>query len=1084
MTQRVTIFFLLFLALCLVATAPAQTTFGTITGTITDVTGAVIPSAPVTVTNEETGVARRAMSAASGVYTIVDLQPGSYKLAVEAKGFVSAERSGLVLFANRVLNIDLQLNVGASATQISVSGDAPLVNTETATTTFTKVASHLESMPILARQAHGNLQPAIYNPGANVNGSANIYANGIRQLDAYMSNDGIVEMADPVGIGGGQIGPDIDAVAQISYILANSPAEFKSPVNFTTISKSGTNQFHGSAFYEINNTIMNARNFFAASVPVHVYNDWVLAFGGPIRRNKTFFFADFDDESNHGQGIVTANTPLAAWRNGVFPTAVKDPTTGQNFPNNTIPAARISPVAQKSQEYFFPLANFGPPTLQAGNWRSVNPTIGVTKTMDGRIDHNISERDSLFGRFSYKRVNAQSSSNFMPPLGTGHQQRDSGTSVLSWTHTFSPNLINEARTGYARNSNRTNPNLVGSDILSQLGISGITTQGAKGLPFINITGITGTNQPTGGEALDTDFQWTDNVSWTRGAHAMKFGIDVIRDQIGGGTLSNIYGTYNFTTAFTGVAYADFLLGLPQTTGSSIPTPNQYLRGTMWSAYAQDQWKVSPRLTLTYGLRYELAGPYHDKFGRIFSFDPKNGSLVLPASGIPNVNPLYPRNIAIESATQAGYPEDSLVRFPKHNFYPRVGAAYKLTADGKAAIRAGYGIYGNTIYGSLAQALVGGPFAGSQTLTNVITNGNPLLTFANPFPSTVAGRAATLQNVTGIYPNIRTPYTQQWNVTIEKQLGPFAFSAAYIGTHSVQILYPRNLNQPVPSTSPFKGFLYQGLNTITWVDNGGSASYNSLQLSAAKTVGKSLTFTLGYTLAKDLTDQLDNAGFAGQMIQNAYDRRIERGNNTYVPRQRFFSDTAWSLPVGAGRPFLSHLPHYAEAIIGGWRLSTIVTLQTGQWFTPRFQGTDPSNTNNIGGRADVISGVSVIPAGGQTIANWINLGAFAVPGCPASNPVCNNPANVGRFGNAGNTILQGPHMRNLDLALMKDFRLRERFILQLDGNFGNIFNHANFGNPSANISSPATGAVITSTLGNYLQGSPPARAIYVMLRLKF
>ena len=221
-----------------------------------------------------------------------------------------------------------------------------------------------------------------------------------------------------------------------------------------------------------------------------------------------------------------------------------------------------------------------------------------------------------------------------------------------------------------------------------------------------------------------------------------------------------------------------------------------------------------------------------------------------------------------------------------------------------------------------------------------------------------------------------------------------------------------------------------------------------------------------------------------MIQNAYDRRIERGNNTYVPRQRFFSDVAWSLPIGIGRPFLSHLPRYADAVIGGWRLATIVTLQTGQWFTPRFQGFDPSNTNNIGGRPDVVAGVSPIPASGQSISNWINLGAFSVPGCPASNPVCTNPANVGRFGNAGNAILQGPHMRNLDVALMKEFRLRERLILQLDGNFGNVFNHANFGNPSANISSPATGATITSTLGNYLQGSPAARAIYVMLRLRF
>jgi hypothetical protein len=230
--------------------------------------------------------------------------------------------------------------------------------------------------------------------------------------------------------------------------------------------------------------------------------------------------------------------------------------------------------------------------------------------------------------------------------------------------------------------------------------------------------------------------------------------------------------------------------------------------------------------------------------------------------------------------------------------------------------------------------------------------------------------------------------------------------------------------------------------------------------------------------------LDSGGFAGQIIQNAYDRTVERGNNTYNPRKRFFTDVSWLLPVGAGQRFFSHMPKVADTILGGWRLSAIVTMQTGQFFTPKFAAIDPSNTNNPGGRPDVIPGVSVIPAGGQDISNWVNLAAFAIPGCPAATPVCNNPANVGRFGNAGNTILVGPPMRNLDLAVLKDFRIRERVVLQFDGNFGNIFNHPNFGNPTANISTPATGSTITATLGNYLQGSPAARAIYFMLRLKF
>jgi hypothetical protein len=936
---------------------------------------------------------------------------------------------------------------------------------------------------VLGRQSHGDLGWAVYNPGTGVNNSASIFANGVRQLDSYMSTEGIVEMADPDGVGGGQIGPDLDSVAEITYTLANSAAEFKTPVNYTIVTKSGTNQFHGGAFYEYNGGIMNARTFFAASVPFRVYNDYVLSLGGPIRRNKTFFFVDFDSENSHGEQVVTANTPLVAWRTGNFgSTNIKNPLTGVAFPNNQIPSSLINPIALAAQNYFYPAANFGAATLQSGNWRGIHKTIGTPKAFDGRVDQNFGEHDAVFGRSTYRPVASLTGSAFMPPLGTGVQNRNSSTAIISWTHTFSPGLINEARGGFARNYNRYYPDLIGSDILSQIGITSIGTKGIHGLPYFTITGLTGTNQSSDGLSLDTDFQVTDNVSWVRGPHAMKFGIDVIRDLIGGYTVPNIYGTYNFTGAYSGAAYADFLLGLPQTTGLSIPTPNQYQRGVMWAVYAQDQWKVTPRLTLNYGLRWEAPGPYYDKYGRIFSFDPRNGSLVLPNNGLSSVNPYYPNNIPVESATQAGYPDNTLLQSHKLNFYPRFGAAYKLTSDGKTAIRVGYGIYGNTMYGSIAQSLVGGPFSGSETITNAITNGVPLVTLNNPFAAT--GKGAALQNVTGINPNITIPYTEQWNITLERQVGSIGLSLAYIGSHSVGLLYPRNLNQPLPSLAKFSGFLYPGLNTITWVENGGGESYNGLQLAASKTLGNGVTFTTGYTWAHDMTDQLDSGNFDGQLLQNAYDRHVERANNTYTVRQRLFGVAVWALPVGSGRQFLNHMPRVANAVLGGWRLSTTVTLQTGQFFTPSFSGSDPSNTNHLGGRPDAIPGVSTTPSGGQSIANWVNLGAFAIPGCPLSTPLCSSPANVGRFGTAGNNILTGPPMRNVDFALFKDFHPIERILLEFEVQATDAFNHTNFGNPSANISSPATGSVITSTLTNYLQGSGAARAVYAMLRVKF
>jgi hypothetical protein len=985
-----------------------------------------------------------------------------------------------------VINVDAQLTVGSSSTRVKVEAAAPVINTETSATSFVKTANEIADTPLLMRQSHGNLGFAVYNPGANIGSSAEIMANGIRTLDGYSSTDGIVEMADPDGVGGGQISPDLDSIAEVNFILANAPAEFKSPANFTVVTKSGTNQFHGMGFYEYNSNRMNARNFFAATVPFHVYNDFVVNLGGPIRRNKTFFFANYDQEHNRGQTVVTANTPLAAWRSGDFSgitAIVKDPTTGQPFPNNRIPSNRFSSQGVGVLNVFYPIANFGGPTLQAGNWRGARPSIGSPKTIDGRVDHNFSERDMVFVRATYKRITALNAQAFMPPLGQANQQRDSTTAAASWSHTFGPGLINEVRFGAGRNSNRFHPTLVGSDLLSQIGIPGIASKGVNGVPFFTISGLTGTMQSSNGLSVDTDYHFSDNLTWSRGSHTMKFGFDAIRDFIPGFTLGNIYGSYSFTGLFSGNSVADLLLGLPQTVGLSIPTPEQYLHGTMWSLYAQDSWKVTRRLTVNLGLRYELAGPYYDSNGRLVSFNPQDGHLVVPPNGISSLNPLYPNNIPVETTTQAGFPTDTMVRFPKMNFYPRFGMAYKLTEDGKTSIRAGFGLYGNTIYGAIGQSLTGGPFAGSETLTNAIVNGAPAFTLANPFTSGATGKSAAVQNVTGFNPNIRTPYLEQWNVTLERQVGSMGLSVAYVGSHAVDLLYNRNLNQPAPGTAPFPGYIYPKLGTITYVTNGATQSFNSLQLAAVKHLGKGLSFTTGFTWARDLTDQLDQNWVYGQQIQNQYDLRSEKGNNSFTPDKRFFAEAVYELPFGAGRPLLNHLPRAANALLGGWRLSTVVTLQSGQFVSPSFSGFDPSNTNSPGGRPDVVPGVSVVPSN-RSIYNWINLGAFAIPGCPSATPVCNNPANVGRFGNAGINILEGPPMRNIDLAVMKSFHTTERFVWQVEVQAQDALNHPNFNNPSANISSPATGAVITSTLSNDLQGSGASRSIYVMVKVNF
>ncbi|MGH9469517.1 MAG: carboxypeptidase regulatory-like domain-containing protein, partial [Terriglobia bacterium] len=278
----------------------------------------MIPGARITVTNEGTGAVRQMTTASDGVYNVPDLGLGTYRVRVEAKGFSPQERLHLTLYARQVLNVDVQLTVGTAATQVTVAGQAPVINTETSTISTTKTSQELLSLPLTARQGNSNNSFAIYNPGVGVNDSGNFFANGVRQIDTYSAADGIVEMADPDGIGGGQIQPDIESVAEITYITGTPSAEYQSPVNFIQSTKSGTNQFHGSLYWGYNSNSLNARNFFATKVPFRVFNDFAASAGGPIKKDKLFFFADWEGQFNRGQAIVTGNTPLPQWRTGDF----------------------------------------------------------------------------------------------------------------------------------------------------------------------------------------------------------------------------------------------------------------------------------------------------------------------------------------------------------------------------------------------------------------------------------------------------------------------------------------------------------------------------------------------------------------------------------------------------------------------------------------------------------------------------------------------------------------------------------------------------------------------------------------------
>jgi outer membrane receptor protein involved in Fe transport len=652
----------------------------------------------------------------------------------------------------------------------------------------------------------------------------------------------------------------------------------------------------------------------------------------------------------------------------------------------------------------------------------------------------------------------------------------------------SPTLLNEFRAGFARNDEYVAPQVNGYQYLQQLGIQGIPTgPGGRDIPAFNITGIQSTEMGSSSYNIGTDFQFTDNLSWIKGSHSLKFGTDIIRDEVSLYGNTDVYGQYNFTGVYSGFAYADFLLGLPETTAFNYPQPSDYLHGTAWSFYAQDQWKATRRLTLDFGLRYELAGPYYEKNGLISTYDPTLQAIVVPDNGISHINPLFPKNIPIVTATKANYPDPTLQKYNTHNFYPRIGFAYQLTSDGKTVLRGAYGIYGDTIYGTLSLSKGGGPFSGSESFYNSVTTGTSetpgtaLFTLQNPFVP-AAGLVAPFQSANFWNPNLTVPYLQQWNVTLQRQIGSVGLTLGYVGSHNVGLLWGRNINQPHPSTTPFSNseLPNQSFSTIYEWDNGANDEYNALQASATKTVGRNLIVNASYTWARDLTDSADNDWITGPAAQNAFARAPEWGNNPYNPAQRFYAAAIYSLPVGKGQRFLKNTSGWTDQLLGGWRTAYVLTLMTGQWFTPSFDGFDPSNTNNYGGRPDRIAGAPLYPSN-RTINDWFNANAFEIPGCPNSNPVCADPANVGRFGNAAPLQISTPATKNLDFTLMKDFHVTETKRLQFQAIFANAFNHPAFGYPGADISATSSVGVITGTAGNYLQGSSPQRTINFALR---
>jgi hypothetical protein len=1075
----------------------AQTTFGTIRGTVRDSHDAVIVGVAITVTNEGTAISRQTATDVLGSYEVNHLNPGLYTVTAEAAGFQKHLSQHINLETEQVLHLDIGMKVGEVSETISVTGEAPVIETETSTLSDLRTGRQIVELPnsgIVRGDANsGGIWYMMGLSPGNIRheGTSQHTFNGTRGTQSNQIFDG-TQLGDQRG---GQIStaqPSFESIQEMKIVSVDNSAEYSGVATIVLTSKSGTNQLHGSGFQQYNSGSLNARNFFASKAPWRVFNDFGGRLGGPIvlpgynGHNRTFFFFAYEGNRDHTQHVYNSSVPSLAIRAGDFsaltdqqgrPIIIKDPGSGQPFAGNVIPTSRISPVSLKVQNIFYPTPNFGPPNQLQQNLRAQLVDAPAWNHIDGRIDHHFNNKNSIFWRFTWRNIQEGTSDGEIPTAGYEYRTRTIHNMSLVDTHIFSSKIVNELRAGYAWHELPRWGSRKGLDVANELGLQGLTTtSNLYAAPEFFVTGFSTVTQIAYNTPAHMVYDFIDNVTVIAGRHSMKLGLNFRRNQDAANpTPNSVYGQYQFTGTYSGFSWSDFLLGIPQQTLRTTPRGRSYGRNRVYAAYVQDDFKILPNLTLNLGMRYEYESPFFEKYDQMYNFDQTTGALVVPSQQVldHSVSPILPSNIKVVTAQQANFPLSALRTGDKNNFDPRVGFAWRPFGNARSVLRGGFGIFSNTLSAATFGPLVtGGPFISDETLVNRLVDGVPLFQFPRPFLA--VGSAGTI-NVSGENTNLFNPYTMQWNVTIEQEFAATAFRASYIATKSVDLLYQRNINQPLPSVVPFDNSQrpFPQYGNIIIVSNGASSDYQSFQFQAERKFSKGVYYQVGWTLAKQLAAQKD-AGELGPLIEDARNRNREWGDDDYFMRQRFVANFVWEMPFGPNRKWLSawrgaNLRGVMGQVIGGWNLTGISVLQTGQRFTPMFSGVDPSNTRTLGGRPDRIANGN-LPTDQRSLSHWFDTSAFVVP-----------PANAGRFGTAANGILEGPGTQVFSFGLFKNFYVKEKVRFELNINATNAFNHPNFTNPNANISSPTSVGKITSLQSMDVSGP---RAVVIGTRIEF
>ena len=1051
--------------------APAQTTAGSFVGRVTDPAGSVLPGATVTLRNEATNVAQTQQSNQTGDFTFSSVQPGVYDLRVTASGFRTQVLSHLNLDIQQTLREDFHLTVGNTSTSVQVTGQTPLIETDTTYVGNIVDSKQIQQTPLNGREnAYSllGLAPGVQRPNSNALISGSSFKGGANQTIDGISNDDIVNarMSDQV--------PSLDDIAEFNTIDVDAPAEYgNGGAQVVIVSKSGTNSFHGGVFEFNRNRYFQARNFFLgpeAPIPAFNRNEYGFSLGGPLLRNKLFFFTSF--ENIHSLTTVTRGyaMPPTPWLSGDFsgntsvggkPTIVYDPKTGLPFPDNQIPSARISPVAARFLP-FFSTPNTATADGLGNNFTYSSPTLELDPRFSIRADYQATQKDHLMFRF-YNNLRNPAPYDVGGTDKFGNYKKlgnDINQYAGNYTRTISNAMVNELVLGL---NQRSDPRIDQNNTIDPATlVAGLppVDPGYGLLPTVNIANLQKIFSTGSSFNHQHTIQIDDNLSILKGRHTIKVGGQFLAEAESGTTYNT--GSFSFSGRYTGEyqvpgvgqqsnavnAFADFLLGYLDSDSTANADVRYRVTAKTYALYAEDSWNLTPKLTAVLGVRYDKLFPFQATRGGLATFDPSLGALVV-IRGTPSPDLVNAYPIVIGSSID--YNSSNWMRLQNLNFAPRLGVAYRPWTDKTVVVRAGFGIfYDNLPLSDLANSLENQlPFVLSTSYTNP-SNTVPSLTFDNPFPS--GGTIPANPNAAGVQRNIKTPYNSQWNLSVEGETWKHvAVRASYIGNLGTHLHTPFPLNQIVPQPIGVPGAKYpttqaavpfQPFAGITYYLYGESTNTNQLQLAARRRFS-GLTFDAEYQFTRALGIDGPNE----ETVTNARDIRYDYGNLDYYARHELAFNYSYSLPIGTGQWLLGTAGPWLNRVVGGWQLTGVWKVTSGTPFSVSFN----SSVNGLpSGRANLVPGAPLYPQT-KNYRRWFNPGAFA--------PVL--PPNYS-YGNSQRNMMYGPGFSEWDAGVLKDIKLAEHVIFEFQASAFDALNRTNFGGPAANISNTSNVGAISST----------------------